>query len=169
METIKLKSKDGKIITAHRSTLARSVVLQKKLEELNGAAENRDTLDVPEADGDCLRKIIQWMERHEVSHDGTERDSAELMIPNNQEQNLAPSAGKCGTFDKEMFTSFPQMCVLMAVANRLRVQDFIDAAVRFVVDWKQGKNLEDIREMMENGATHVRGSPQTGDGAGMQH
>uniref|UniRef100_A0A182M6B6 SKP1 component POZ domain-containing protein n=1 Tax=Anopheles culicifacies TaxID=139723 RepID=A0A182M6B6_9DIPT len=174
MEKIKLKSKDGKIVTAKRSILKRSEVLQKRLDELIGAAENCDTLDVPEADGDCLRKIVQWLERQEVTYDGSENDSTEVMIPNNQEQNLVPFAGisgtmEGGTFDKEMFTSFPHMCVLMAAANRLRVQDIINDGVRFVIGWKEGKNLEDIREMMENGATNIRGSLQVGDGTGLQH
>ncbi|XP_052890914.1 uncharacterized protein LOC128299093 [Anopheles moucheti] len=172
MDIIQLKSRDGKIISASRSILNRSVVLEKKLEELNTAAENGNTLDVPEADAECLRKLIQWMERQARTSEGTENGSAELMIPNNQEHNLAPSAGNTlenGVFDKEMFTNFPQLCLLMAAANRLQLQDFKDAAVRFVVEWKQGKNLEDLREMMENGASHVRGPHQSDGGSGMQH
>uniref|UniRef100_A0A182RSZ4 Skp1_POZ domain-containing protein n=1 Tax=Anopheles funestus TaxID=62324 RepID=A0A182RSZ4_ANOFN len=171
METINLKSKDGKTISVNRSILTRSAVLQRKLEELNAADTNGDTLDVPEADGDCLRKIIKWMERQEGTYEGSEMDNGEVMIPNNQEQNMVPFVGNNvmgGAFDKEMFTSFPQICVLVAAANRLGVQDIIDAAVRFVVDWKQGKNLEDLREMMENGTTQIRGSHQAGDSNGMQ-
>ncbi|XP_053660378.1 uncharacterized protein LOC128709407 [Anopheles marshallii] len=172
MEIIQLKSRDGKLISVNRSILSRSVVLQRKLEELNAAADNGNTLDVPEADGECLRKIIQWMERPAGTSEGIENGSVELMIPNNQEQNLVPSAGntlESDGFDKEMFGSFPQLCVLMAAANRLQLQDLKDAAVRFVVEWKQGKNLEDLREMMENGASHVRGPQQSGGGSGMQH
>uniref|UniRef100_A0A182Y3X1 SKP1 component POZ domain-containing protein n=1 Tax=Anopheles stephensi TaxID=30069 RepID=A0A182Y3X1_ANOST len=168
MDTIQLKSRDGKIVIAKRIILARSTVLQKKLDELNDSTEKGDTLEVSEADGESLGKIIQWMNRMEgSSQEETEPDGAsEPMIPNNQEQEMERVAnnntteGCDGAFDKEWFTSFPQFCVLVAVANRLRLADFVDAAVRFVVEWRVGKNLEDIREMMDNLGSNVRGPIQ---------
>uniref|UniRef100_A0A182SF06 Uncharacterized protein n=1 Tax=Anopheles maculatus TaxID=74869 RepID=A0A182SF06_9DIPT len=90
------------------------------------------------------------------------------MIPNNQEQNQEQRANNNAeeggaTFDKEWFTNFQQFCVLMAAANRLRVQDLVDAAVRFLVGWREGKDMDEIREMMENLGSNVREPNQAGD------
>uniref|UniRef100_A0A182KEP9 SKP1 component POZ domain-containing protein n=1 Tax=Anopheles christyi TaxID=43041 RepID=A0A182KEP9_9DIPT len=163
MDTIKLKAKDGEIVTVQRNLLKHSSVLEKKLEELDETAEAGAVVEVPEADGNSLGKIIQWLEqcKGNAQSDGTEKNnySEEMEIPNNQEQNVnrnAPSSETIAPIDKEYFTNFRQFCVLIAVANRLKVQEFVDAAVRFVLEWKEGKSLDEIREMLEQDAPQVR-------------
>ncbi|XP_050072189.1 uncharacterized protein LOC126560070 [Anopheles maculipalpis] len=177
METIQLKSRDGKTFTVQRTILARSTVLQKKLDELESSKANGDILDVPEADGESLSKLVQWMNRQaSSSQEGTENGTAsQSMIPNNQEQEQpggghknAKENGGGAAFDKEWFSSIPQLCVLIAVAHRLRLVDFVDAAVSFVIEWREGKHLEDIREMMENQFTSVCGPNQAADGTGTE-
>uniref|UniRef100_A0A182P516 SKP1 component POZ domain-containing protein n=1 Tax=Anopheles epiroticus TaxID=199890 RepID=A0A182P516_9DIPT len=146
-----------------------SPVLGQKLEELlgSGDAERKTVIDVPEADGYCLRKILQWLAaRKEVEHSqGTENNnSEEVEIPNNQEQCVEQrNAGSCAgdsecfaTFEKEYFTQFLDFCVLISAANRLQVRDFIDTATRFVMSWRQNKNLDDLRELLEQGTSLVR-------------
>uniref|UniRef100_A0A182NQH5 SKP1 component POZ domain-containing protein n=1 Tax=Anopheles dirus TaxID=7168 RepID=A0A182NQH5_9DIPT len=90
MESVKLKSNDGEIIVAKRSIINQSSVLQKKLEELEAAGEKHGEqfLSIPEADGNCLRKIIQWMDNQKETPPSqtVEKDSEDDAIPNNQEQ-----------------------------------------------------------------------------------
>ncbi|EAU77090.1 AGAP002747-PA [Anopheles gambiae str. PEST] len=165
METIKLKTKDGKVITAKRHLLKKSSVLEKKLEELaeEASSEVGTIMNVPEADENSLRNILQWLERCERTTEsegsGTIDASEEAEIPNNQEQNMDRNTGSGetgATFDKEYFTNFRQFCVMIAVANRLQVQEFVDAAVRFVIEWKQDKSLDEIRGLLERQELSVR-------------
>ncbi|XP_053679616.1 uncharacterized protein LOC128730569 [Anopheles nili] len=158
MEIIKLKAKDGEIINTKRSVLKISEILQKMMEELTPVEDGENLLTVPDVDGDCLCKIVMWMEHYaEVQDKRSGRDSEDIEIPNNQEQHPQWLGGtaKNNAWNIEFFSNFPQIFIMIAAANRLKVHSLVDAAVHFLFACSKGKHSEEIRDLAENGVIEI--------------
>ncbi|XP_058116866.1 uncharacterized protein LOC131259401 [Anopheles coustani] len=154
MEQIKLKTRDGGIMSVKRSVLKLSPVLLARLEAvektLDQDGKNVDFIVVPEVDEAHLQLLMDWMKHRDGRVVALDGGSSE--IPNNQEHNGVeqnPSDQPWTEWDEKYFVEHHEHAyLLISVASALNIDIFVKTWSRRLFEWIRSKSQSEVQEMV---------------------